>query len=462
MAKKWLVLVVAILVLAAGCGQNSGTDRKQNGSAAGGGEQQQQNNGGGGSAPQKEVTIKFHHWYDTEDERLDKVIEQFERQNPGIKVESVRLDPKGSAESMQALDLLAASGEPLDVIMQPGLNDFVKRVGMGLFEPLNEHLDAMGIDMNEEFIVDTSFDGVYYGFPVHYLPWITILNKELLDKAGLDVPKDWTFDDFTEYARKLTDDTGEGMDKQYGTYFPREHSQLYYMALFNQPNINALVSPDGRTSHVTHPAVRKSLEVLQQVEMIDKSALSFSDRISLNLHYAWPYFNQKAAMNITQGHMISRVGGYSQYPATFLTVFAPYPKINKDDEIYLPASINFVGVAATSQHKEESLKFAYFLATEGVVIQEKYLSNWSKVDLDDLVDKILSNTQSPEFVDGESLKHVLKVSKPTPLSITPFFYSEVVNAYAEQVELFLLGGQDIDTTIENAEKAVQRIIDTNQ
>lgn len=460
MPKKLFVLIVAIVVLIAGCGgtQSSNTGQEGGGSVANTSGSEPQ-----GQSQQKDVLLKFHHWYDAEDEGLDRVIAEFESRNPGIKVESVRLDPKGAAESMQALDLLAASGEQLDVIMQPGLNDYIKRVGMGLFEPLNDHLEQMGIDMSEEFIVDTSIDGVYHGLPVHYLPWITILNKDLLDKANLEVPTDWTFDDFIDYARKLTDDTtGEGMDKQYGAYFPKEHSSLYYMALFNQPDESALVSSDGLSSNVTLPAVRKSLEVLQQVEIIDQSALSFSDRISLNLHYAWPYFNQKAAMNITQGHMISRVGGYAQYPATFLTAFAPYPKINKEDDIYLPSSINFVGVAATSKHKEESLKFAYFLATEGAVMQEKYLSNWSKANIDELVDNILSKTESPEMVDGESLKHVLKVSKPTPLSITPFYYNEVINVYSEQVELFLLEGQDIDTTIEKADEAVQRIIRTNQ
>ncbi|MBW8349701.1 extracellular solute-binding protein [Bacillus sp. IITD106] len=448
MKKRFAIIIVSIVLILVGCNQGSGSKSSN-------GKESSNNN-------DEVVTIKFHHWYDTVDERLDLVIEKFEEKNPGIKVEAERLDPKGADEAMKALDLLAASGDQLDVIMQPDATNFSTRVGMGLFEPLDSLLKEMGVNPKDEFIVDmTSADGSYYGLPVHYLPWLTIINKDLLDKAGLEVPTDWTFDDFLTYAKKLTDDSGKGMDKQYGTYFADMYSPLYYMALFNQAENSRIVTSDGK-SNVKDPNVKRSLEILEQAEKIDKSTLSYSDRVSQNLHYAWPYFNQKAAMNLLGGWMISRVGGYAQYPATFTTVFAPFPKTNKDDEILLPANINTVSVAATSKHKEESAKFAYFLATEGVILQEKYLSNWTKANTDELVDVILSKTDSPEFVDGESLKNVLKISKPTPLTFTPAYYIEAENVFKEQVELFLLDDQDIDTTIEKADEAVQRIIDTNK
>ena len=47
---------------------------------------------------------------------------------------------------------------------------------------------------------------------------LVLINKDMLDAAGLDVPSlDWTWDDYREYAEKLT--SGSGADTKYGSYF---------------------------------------------------------------------------------------------------------------------------------------------------------------------------------------------------------------------------------------------------
>lgn len=61
-------------------------------------------------------------------------------------------------------------------------------------------------------------DGETYGLPWIAQPVVVYFNRALFDAAGLDYPQDgWTWDDFTETAMALTQDTdGDGETDQWG------------------------------------------------------------------------------------------------------------------------------------------------------------------------------------------------------------------------------------------------------
>ncbi|RXZ81720.1 extracellular solute-binding protein [Paenibacillaceae bacterium] len=443
-SSKWVCLLLAMIVMAGCAGKNS---------------QEEPTPASPANKSDEKTIIKFHHWQNTEDEKLDLVIEEFEKLNPDIKVESIRLEAIDSTESLKKLDLLAASGEQLDVVMMPSNITYAQRVGMGMLEPLNPFLEKEGAVFEDEYKLDTSMDGVYYALPGHLMPDMVLLNMDHLEEANLPVPTDWTFDEFFEYAKILS--KGEGTDKRYGTYIHSWASSNSF-ALRSQPEQNMLINAD-ETSNANSPALRKSLEILQQTQMTDKSALPYADIISQKLHYAWPYFNGKASMQILGGYMLTRVGGYDKYPATFRTAFAPFPKMSKDDENYAPVSETlYLSVAAASKHKEASYKFIRYYTTEGFSVQGKYLGAWKKLDVDKEIDNIISHTQNPEFVDGESFKNVMSKVKFAKLGIPPTYYNEIVKAYNEEVELFLLGNQDIDTTISKTDEKIKKIVQLNQ
>ncbi|MEK8127918.1 extracellular solute-binding protein [Paenibacillus filicis] len=443
-SSRLLCLTLALVVMA-GCTGKSPTEENKPPAST--------NNG------QKDITIKFHHWQNTQDEKLDLVIAEFEKLNPGIKVESIRLEAIDSTESLKKLDLLAASGEQLDVVMMPSNITYAQRVGMGMLEPLNPFLEKEGVKFDDEYKLDTKMNGAYYALPGHLMPDMVLLNMDHLKEANLPVPTDWTFDEFFEYARILT--KGEGTGKRFGTYIHNWAASNTF-ALRSQPEQNMLINAD-ESSNVTSPALRKSLEILKQTEMVDKSAMAYADIVSQKLHYAWPYFNGKASMQILGGYMLTRVGGYDKYPATFRTAFAPFPKISKDDPNYAPVSETlYLSVAAASKNKEASYKFIRYYTTQGFSVQGKYLGAWKKLDVDKEIDNIISHTQKPEFVDGQSFKNVMSKVKFAKLGIPPTYYNEIIKAYNEEVELFLLGNQDIDTTIKKTDEKVKKIAKLNQ
>lgn len=75
---------------------------------------------------------------------------------------------------------------------------------------------------------------------------------------------------------------------------------------------NGLLNVDSFT-------VRKSLQIRNQAENIDKSAIPFSEAVSQKLAYRDVYFGKRVAMEATGNWMIGEAGGSDKIPATFKT-----------------------------------------------------------------------------------------------------------------------------------------------
>mgnify|MGYP001950538794 CR=1 FL=1 len=426
MKSTGLALVVTLLVgLLAGCGGES-----QNNSS--GGQATNKGTSSSASAPQQEVTLQFHAWLD--ESFVQPIIAEFEKRNPGIKVNyNLLAEGNDSEAAMKKLDLLIASGEKVDVLLFPGVTDYAKRAALDMLAPLNDFIKEEGLNFNDEYIVDTSINGTYYGLPDTFESKLVILNKDMLDKANLPVPKNWTWDDFADYAKKLT--FGEGASKVYGTYF---HTwPLYWqLALINQPQHNGLVV--GDKANIDNEFMRKSLEIRYRTEHIDHSSIPYSETISQKLAYRNIYFGQRAAMIPTGNWMVAEVGGSDKFPATFKTAFELFPKNKPDDpDGVVDANGNFIAIAARSQNQDAAYKFIRFYTTEGEEMGNLF-SAWKKQDLNKKIDTIFQTVQSPDMIDRDSLVYVLQNTKPAPINIPPSYQSDVESAVISEGEKFFL------------------------
>ena len=65
-----------------------------------------------------EITLKFVHWINEDVGKWQPVIEKYEAENPGIKIESMPLvDNMSNQDYFKQLDLMASAGEKIDVMM---------------------------------------------------------------------------------------------------------------------------------------------------------------------------------------------------------------------------------------------------------------------------------------------------------------------------------------------------------
>ncbi len=405
------------------------------------------------------VKLMFHTHGNEASYNWSETIPAFEEANPGIEVELVILSEKGDTnEALQKLDLAASSGEQLDVLMFSDPASYAQRVDLGMVAPIDEFIEEEGYEVTEEYKVNTQLGDNYYALPGKFNPWYVLVNKDHLDEAGLEMPTDWTWDEYADYAKQLT------TDDHYGTYFhgPQNGGWMEYMklALASESENTDLLKEDG-TSNFENPLFKKTLELRWQMEKEDQSATPYTDIMSQQLHYRDQFFNQDASLVMIGSWMNTELGGSDQFPLEFNVGVAPYPKNNPDDEGgYTPVTTDYMAVASNSEHKEAAYKFIRWYTTEGQVIQGKNIPSWNGVgddELENIVNIILDDTSSPEKVDKEALISVLKNSKAYHLH-----QAEIYEMVKDEYEKLIYEEQDIDATINAMHEQAQEIIANNE
>ncbi|PJN50087.1 hypothetical protein PAEVO_51310 [Paenibacillus sp. GM2FR] len=454
MNKKWWsgVLTAAMVIgLLSGCGGAKG-NATQEGSAEGGGK----------------TNLRLYTYGTEEAYNWKKTIQAYEEATPGVTIELVQLSEKGDTqEAFKKLDLEAASSAQMDILMFSDPAGYAQRVALGMAEPLDDFIAKDGYSVETDYKVDTRLDGKVYALPGKFNPWYVLLNKDHLEEAGLPVPTDWTWDEYADYAKKLTQ--GEGASKRYGTYFhgPQGGGWLEFLKLMmaNQPQDTDYLKADG-SSNLDNPTFRQTLELRVRMEKEDQSSVPYTDMISQKLNYRTQFFNQSASMITIGSWMNTEIGGTDKVPLDFNVAVAPFPKNEEGDPTGLtPVTTDYVAVAAKSKHKEEAYKFVRWYTTEGQIVQGKNIPAWQQVkteQVEEIIDTILSGTKSPEKVDKKSLVDTLVASKASAIVPPAPYQAEVYEAVNEEYEKLILGNQDIDQTIANSQERVNKIIESNK
>ncbi|PKL11112.1 MAG: sugar ABC transporter substrate-binding protein [Spirochaetae bacterium HGW-Spirochaetae-4] len=169
----------------------------------------------GGKEKTDEVqVVKFWYHFDNPETALNPLIEKFEAENPGIKIEPERI----SWDTYnQKLLTSIAGGYPPDVAQvklwwQPQL------VEMGALLPLDDYIaDWDGKDDIHDRIWELTrhSDGKQYYMPLQMVILYLYYRADMFEELGLAVPK--TREEFLDVAKKLTRDlNGDGIVDVYG------------------------------------------------------------------------------------------------------------------------------------------------------------------------------------------------------------------------------------------------------
>ncbi|GIO94817.1 hypothetical protein J31TS3_60440 [Paenibacillus lactis] len=312
--KKWQAGLLAgtlLLGLLSGCG----------------GAKEQTAQGESGQEGNK-INLRLYTYGTEEAYNWKETLAAYEAKTPGVTIELVQLSEKGDTqEAFKKLDLEAASSAQMDILMFSDPAGYAQRVALGMAEPLDEYIAKDGFSVEEDYKVDTRLDGKVYALPGKFNPWYVLLNKDHLKEAGLAVPTDWTWDDYADYAKKLTQ--GEGSAKRYGTYFhgPQGGGWLEFLKLkmANQPQDTDFLKADG-TSNLDNPTFRETLELRVRMEKEDQSSVPYTDMISQKLNYRTQFFNQSASMITIGSWMNTEIGGTDKVP---LSSRSPSPRSRK-------------------------------------------------------------------------------------------------------------------------------------
>lgn len=434
-----LSVTLLISVLLAACNDDGGNEGKQSQTEDG----------------QEQITLNMYTWINEENGNWEEVVAAYEKENPNVKIKvNPLVENMVAADYRKKLDLLAAGGEKLDIVMFSNAEHLAKRIPAGMIEPLNEYIEKEGIDVNEIYNMGPApadADGTVYAFPMKYNIYGIMINKDHLDEAGLPVPTDWTWDDYREYAKQLT------TEDRYGSYLHTWATLFDTLMLFNKPKEHLLIKADG-SSNMEDPLVRSSLQLRYDLESVDKSSEPYANIISQKLNYRQQFFTGKASMVPIPTYMLTEWGGFTP---DFKIAWAPWPKNNADDPQYRFASADVIALGKNSDHKEEAYKFIRWMSTEGMLVQNKFIPAWKDVNITEVLGDLAANTSNPDAVDIESLAYVLEYGEEAEQFLPAGHMTEVYNAFKAEVDKYLLGEQDLDTTMNKATEAVQKVIERN-
>ncbi|RDW21355.1 hypothetical protein CWR48_02800 [Oceanobacillus arenosus] len=439
MKSKWKVFLLStlFLLLVAGCSNASNASNEESGD---------------------QITLKFHHWYTEEAGNWDEVIATYEAEHPEVNIESIPLvENLNPADYMKKLDLLASSGEQLDVFIFANDRELMQRVQAGLVAPLDSFIEKENLNIQEEYSSPSyEIDGSYYGLPGKRSSRLVLLNKDHLDEVGLPVPTDWTWDEYKDYAKKLT--KGEGASKRYGSYFHTSLGIYDVPKLMGKSENISILNKDG-SSNMDDPLIEEGLKLRYDMEQVDGSSVPLAEILSQKLDYRQQFFSESVSMVPTGSYMITEWGAFTP---EMNMAWAPWPKNKKDDINHNYTGSDIFGIAKNSEYKEEAYQFIRWMTTEGMIVQGKNLPSWNKANLTEVVEDLVSDTINPEAVDLESLLYTLENSLPSEVNVPKPYITEAQEAYYAEVELYLLGEQDLETTLSNAKEKVQAIINANQ
>ena len=222
-----------------------------------------------------------------------------------------------------------------------------------------------------------------------------------------------------------------------------------------------LTTEDGTKANVDTPNVRKSLELRLQGEK-EGIVTPYAEVVSQKLNFRPQYFNQETSMITMGSFLVPEAGGTEQVPATFKTVFAPLPKVNKEDSISGNVSGDVLGIYSKSKHKEEAYTFIRWYTTEGITLQGKYFPSWKKANMNEVIDRIIAGTKTPEMIDKDSLLYVLENTKQSTAAVAVPFHAELEKVFVEEFDAMMLSAQDLDTTVKTPRNAFRKSLIPNR
>ena len=353
------------------------------------------------------VHIEFATWgSESEINILKPMLEDFEKQNDGIKVDLMHIPQN----YFQKIHLLFASNTAPDVIFINNLY-LPLYANAGVLEDLTNY---EGFEYDRYFpksIEAMKFKGKIYALPRDVSNLVFFYNKDLFKKLKVSYPaKDWTLDDLLNKAKKLT------TKETFGISF--EEKPLYYlpyMLYYGGWGLN------DSANYFSSDVLNKSA---------NKKGLEFYADLGRKYHVA-PKKEEIGSATMAQMFLQGKIGMYLsgrwlvpkfRQEAKFDWDVAEFPKT-----MFMDSS--GWAISKSSKHKSEAIKLIKFLASKDN--SQKFAQSGL------IVPARMDSANSKYFLDGQKPKNAkvflntAKNSVPTPVTVN---YNEILDDLNSKTE----------------------------
>lgn len=140
------------------------------------------------------------------------LFDAYQAANPNVQIQPVDIL---ADDYPQKVTTMLAGGDTTDVLTMKNVIDYSRYANNGQLQEIGDVVNSVGKD---KLATLDAFDmnGKYFAAPYRQDFWLLYYNKDLFKSAGIDDPKNLTWDQYAQVAKKLTSDSNG--KKVYGTY----------------------------------------------------------------------------------------------------------------------------------------------------------------------------------------------------------------------------------------------------
>ncbi len=377
----------------------------------------------------------------------------------GIQVEYERFVNDETGNLKLETNLLSGTG--VDLYMTYSPDGLEKRASGNMALDLTELIERDGFDLNQYFgsMAEAYYiDGKPYSLPTKLDQYGIVINKDMFDAADIEVPTEWTYDEFREIAKKLTH--GEGQDKVYGMFWNSQQDLTYlFTYLVAQTNGGDPMYLSETETSFLDPVVVKSVELVNNMMNVDKTSPTHTDSMTQKLSQEGMFLTGKSAMTIGPW-MVRSIKDKATYPHDFTTAFAPYPVVEEGQRSFTQGGYgDHLCINPKSEHIEEAWEFAKWYATEGMlpVVEGGRVPASNTYDPEEVAQAFLKGAE--DHIDVQTTMDVLitPVDNYAVPSITNHI-AEVKKVAVEQLEKIFIGQQTVEAGLAEAKERADALL----
>lgn len=190
---------------------------------------------------------------------FDKAIEKYKESHPGIQVEYEEGIPSEEYSEWLSGEILKGTQPDVYMVLNEDLNTLA---GSGALEPLDRQILMSGTDCSvfyDSALQAGIYNGKQYAMPLECNPTLMFVNKTLLKKQGIPMPKaGWTWEDFYDICEKTVKDA-DGKTDRYGYY-----DYTWQQAVAS--NGAGLLGKNGKEVTVTDERFREAIRFMRRLK----------------------------------------------------------------------------------------------------------------------------------------------------------------------------------------------------
>ena len=361
---------------------------------------------------------------------MNGVIKDFEKENPEIKIKWIDV-PFSEGEKRTLASVL--SDNPPDLI---NLNpDFTATLAQkGALAEIDRNKTSQ---FNQGILKSLEYNGKLYSIPWYATSAVTIYNKNLIEKAGVKVPK--TYEEIGEIAPLIKEKTGTYV------FLPNITENDTMLKILNKYGVSSANTITSNTSI----QVFEFFKTLYAKDLIPKESVTQTHREALEKYMSGNIVLFQAGANFLT---MIKENAPSIYKVTDV---APQitGKLGQNDF----SLMNFI-IPLKAKHKDEALKFALFLTNEQNQLKIAKLTNVIATNNKALQDDFYTKYDESDLMAKARIISARQLDRVEPVFQSSRNQKDINNLINTSVQQVLLNKADTKTILEKTAKDWEMIL----